>query len=1118
MSAQYEDYEMRRPRGPRSYTPYQPHSPESPTSLDNSIYDEFTSLTSHLSSQPRLPPHLSPSHSLSHHLQHHASQRSHSHTPLTHSVSHEHLRHSHYNGHGHQSMYLPQHSIPPYQNYQQLAAQTKSPPQIEIHSQRIQASATRSMSTAGRIQPTHSNVPPISTNFNRSNTINGSGLIIPARSDNIPRREKRSVSASHVEHQRHRSITYSDASSETSSATASPKTPYPKSRIPIVYPALLSRVAEAFRHRIITSTKSKDGIEYKDCFDGKEAVEAIAYIIKTTDRNLALLLGRALDAQKFFHDVTYDHRLRDSPNELYQFHRLTSIMSSGNFNEAPNEVQAQEDGNDLPNGVFTLLTDCYSPTCTRDNVCYSITCPRRLEQAYVRQQKPNAQIKKVLSRESLSEKKDQKLWIHSVPTEIANSVSESEKKRQEAINEVIYTEKDFVKDLEYIRDCWMTPLSNLQIIPEHRRAQFLHNVFYNILEIHSVNARLSDALQKRQNSYAIVEQIGDIFLEYVPLFDPFIKYGSHQIWGKYDFEKEKSTNSAFAKFVDETERLAESRKLELNGYLTKPTTRLGRYPLLLEAVLKHTPENDPDKVNLPKVISIIKEFLTNVNIESGKTEDRFNLQQLHDQLVIPKGSEFMDLRLTDEGRQIIYKGSLKKRGGNAGESDDLQVFLLDHALLMVKARNVKQIEQQYKIHRKPIPLQLLSISTQEGVPEKSGRQRSNTSSDKSFPITFTYIGKKGFTVTLYATTQIGREKWIQQIKNQKQALCEHPVFQKNILIQGKIFSGTNRISCAAYFDSYQKLALGTDTGIWIGDISPDAESVPQKSLEIEKVSQIEMLENYGFLLVLADKSLYSFPIDALQSDDGHYSNKRAHKLGVHASFIKSGTCMGKTLVATVKSTALQSTIKTLEPIDYNSKNKNKGSAFKFLRNSHDYLKIHKELYVPAEVSSLHFLKRKLCVGCAKGFEIVDLESLNTQRLLDSGDPTLNFIQKKDSVRPIALFRLGDSDFVLCYDEFAFYVNKDGRRSRHNWLVTWEGAPTSFAIQYPYILAFESSFIEVRNVENGSLEQIIEGCNLQCLFSDYNGNILVSSNDPMVGGSEVFSLKIVEERQKSTLYE
>lgn len=39
-----------------------------------------------------------------------------------------------------------------------------------------------------------------------------------------------------------------------------------------------------------------------------------------------------------------------------------------------------------------------------------------------------------------------------MPPEIVSSVSDTEKKRQEAINEVIYTERDFVRDMEYLRD------------------------------------------------------------------------------------------------------------------------------------------------------------------------------------------------------------------------------------------------------------------------------------------------------------------------------------------------------------------------------------------------------------------------------------------------------------------------------------------------------------------------------------------------------------------------------------------------------------------------------------------------------------------------------------------
>ena len=104
---------------------------------------------------------------------------------------------------------------------------------------------------------------------------------------------------------------------------------------------------------------------------------------------------------------------------------------------------------------------------------------------------------------------------------------------------------------------------------------------------------------------------------------------------------------------------------------------------------------------------------------------------------------------------------------------------------------------------------------------------------------------------------------------------------------------------------------------------------------------------------------------------------------------------------------------------------------------------------------MHFLKSKLCVGCVKGFEIVDLETLDTQGLLDPADSSLDFVQKRENVKPLAIFRI-DGEFLLCYDEFAFCacavtrsmltcsdVNKNGWRARSNWLVQWEGHPTAF---------------------------------------------------------------------------
>src|ERR1700723_887533 len=88
---------------------------------------------------------------------------------------------------------------------------------------------------------------------------------------------------------------------------------------------------------------------------------------------------------------------------------------------------------------------------------------------------------------------------------------------------------------------------------------------------------------------------------------------------------------------------------------------------------------------------------------------------------------------------------------------------------------------------------------------------------------------------------------------------------------------------------------------------------------------------------------------------------------------------------------------------------------------------------------------------------------------------------------------------MCAD-FAFYVNKTGWRSRKDFMVHWEGSPTGFgeiqflyrvkpgssdtlALHYPYVLAFEPTFVEIRHVETGLMSQVIQGNNLRLLFAD-----------------------------------
>lgn len=121
------------------------------------------------------------------------------------------------------------------------------------------------------------------------------------------------------------------------------------------------------------------------------------------------------------------------------------------------------------------------------------------------------------------------------------------------------------------------------------------------------------------------------------------------------------------------------------------------------------------------------------------------------------------------------------------------------------------------------------------------------------------------------------------------------------------------------------------------------------------------------------------------------------------------------------------------------------------------------------------------MGCARGFEIVTLDTLVTQPLLDQADTSLDFVALKENLRPIHVERINQA-FLLCYSDFSFFVNKHGWRTFNEWKITWEGNPQSFAIHQPYILAFEPNFMEIRNMDSGALVYILTAKNVRMLHS------------------------------------
>ena len=84
------------------------------------------------------------------------------------------------------------------------------------------------------------------------------------------------------------------------------------------------------------------------------------------DRRAALHVARSLQSQLFFYEVEWNSRtLQDGVEDVYMF------MDDQEGDDVPLER------GELPTGIATYLTRCYSPDCGGAG-CYSHTCPRKV--------------------------------------------------------------------------------------------------------------------------------------------------------------------------------------------------------------------------------------------------------------------------------------------------------------------------------------------------------------------------------------------------------------------------------------------------------------------------------------------------------------------------------------------------------------------------------------------------------------------------------------------------------------------------------------------------------------------------------------------------------------------
>lgn len=146
----------------------------------------------------------------------------------------------------------------------------------------------------------------------------------------------------------------------------------------------------------------------------------------------------------------------------------------------------------------------------------------------------------------------------------------------------------------------------------------------------------------------------------------------------------------------------------------------------------------------------------------------------------------------------------------------------------------------------------------------------------------------------------------------------------------------------------------------------------------------------------------------------------------------------------------------------------------------EFFRDYDEFYIPTECFSINLFHSWLAVSTARGFEVLTLDKKQGLAIPDLKAPHVASIAARlAGQRPLAMFRLNDTEFLLCYEECAVYVNKHGDVNRV-LIMEFVGKAKSAAMYGPYILLFDADFVEVRNAENGRLKQVIAGRDIKCL--------------------------------------
>ncbi|XP_028927776.2 rho guanine nucleotide exchange factor 26 isoform X1 [Ornithorhynchus anatinus] len=234
---------------------------------------------------------------------------------------------------------------------------------------------------------------------------------------------------------------------------------------------------------------------------------------------------------------------------------------------------------------------------------------------------------------------------------LSQTISQEERKRQEAMFEVISSEHSYLLSLEIL----IRMFKNSKELSDTMTKTESHHLFSNIADVCEASQKFFKELEERHQNNILIDDISDIVEKHTSsTFDPYVKYCTNEVYQQRTLQKLIATNPSFKEVLSRIESQEECGNLPMISFLILPMQRVTRLPLLMDTICQKTPKDSPQYEVCKRALKEVSKLVRLCNEGARKMERTEMMYTINSQLEF----KIKPFPLVSSSRWLVKRGEL----------------------------------------------------------------------------------------------------------------------------------------------------------------------------------------------------------------------------------------------------------------------------------------------------------------------------------------------------------------------------------------------------------------------------------------------------------------------------